>query len=91
MTKEQLFSDKDLGKIKKNNQFHREEEVNQILHNIHCWCIRLIPIVLVILFLIDLMQPPWAKNLDLVDRLVWLLGGGLLGTLLTKVKQQDSC
>jgi hypothetical protein len=39
--------------------------------------------------MIDLIQPSWVKNINLVDRVVYLLGGGLLGTLLAKVKEQE--
>lgn len=87
--KQQLFTDKDLDKQRKNNRFHRDEEMSRIIHSIHCWSVRFTPFVLVGLFVIDLVQPSWIKNLELLDRVVYLLGGGLLGTLLVKVKQRE--
>jgi len=87
--REKFFEEEDIDKTRKSNRFHREEEMNDLLHTVYCLAIRCTPVILVVLFVIDIIRPPWIANIDLVDRVVCGLGGGLLGSLLTKVNQQD--
>ncbi len=88
MNKNKLGSDKDLEKLKKNTAFIREEKIDETILNVQCYTIKIIPCVLAILFVLSLFDPDFIKNKNLLNQAINILGGGILGSILSKVKRQ---
>ena len=81
-----LYSDKDLEKLKKQNSHHRRETLKNHILNAECLIVKLVPWIFLVLFVLNLIQPAWIKNLTLLDRAVYALATGILVTLATKIQ-----
>lgn len=87
--KEQLYSDKELEKLKKNEKFKRDEKLKDFIHKVYQHALWFFLLILIGLFILDILRPSWLKNVELVDKSVFVLGTAILTHILTKFKNLE--
>jgi len=85
MNRQQFKSDKDLEKARKTNQFHRQENLHEVVHVIHIRLVKWLPWTFGGLFIAHLFHPLYDTWIDTtqLDRALYVVGGILLNTVLS--------